>query len=152
MTTKEYLLSVRRLDNLINDKLDEIYRLKTRATHTTIACDNERVQGTSNQDKQGDIVSEIIDLEKDVDMLVDIQVDIKRNIKHICKQLNPKHRDMLIKKYIEYKSISTIADEFGMKIRGTKKAHKRAIEEFEKIYLTTRYSISLDRTLQDVVE
>lgn len=152
MTTKEYLLSVKRLDNMINDKLDEIYRIKTRATSITKPYDRERVDGSSDIYKAGNEVVDIVEMEKDVDLLTDILIDTKRNVMAICTQLNPKHADIIIKHYIEYKSISTITEECKYKgIRGCKKAHKRAVEEFEKIFSNTKYCILLDSTLQDVL-
>lgn len=136
MTGKEYLLSVKRLDNMINDKLDEIYRLKTKATSITVPCDKERVQCSSSQDRQGDYISQIIDLEKDVDVLTDILIDTKRNIKTICSRMNPFYGSMIKKRYIQNMSLSQIATIYNIKIGKTKYNHKKAVEEFEKIYLT----------------
>lgn len=142
MTTKEYLLSVKRLDNMINDKLDEIYRIKTRVTNITKPYDKERVDGTSDIYKSGNEIVDIVEMEKDVNLLTDIFVDTKRNIIRLCDNLNPKHRDIILKHYVEYKSISTVAKECGYKnIRGCKKAHKRAIEELEKYFINTKYSV-----------
>ena len=47
-----------------------------------------------------------------------------------------RHREILFKKYLEQKSLYEIAEELGMTDRGCKKAHKRALEEFEKINCT----------------
>lgn len=144
MTTKEYLLSVKRLDNMINDKLDEIYRVKTRATNITVPCDKERVDGTHCNDRIGEQVTDIVEMEKDVDLLTDIRVDTIRHIKKICKQINPIHADILEKHYIDYLSFSQIGTIYGFKIGKTKYICKEAQKEFEKIFITTKCSIPID--------
>ena len=141
MTANEYLLSVKRLDNMINEKLDEVYLLKSRATSTTMCCDGERVQCSCSKDRTGDIVSQIVDMERDIDCLTDILVDTKRSIKEICKRLPPMQSIIIERKYIDCKSFSQIAREYGIKVGKTKYIHKKAVKNFEEIYLTTRYSI-----------
>lgn len=144
MTTNEYLLSVKRLDNLINEKLEEIYRIKTIATSKTVPYDRERVQCSPNYDRQGDFVSQIVDLEKDVDMLTDILVDTKRNIRSICKAMNPKYADIIIKKYVQGNSLSQIAKDYNYNIGNMKYHHKKAVNEFKEHYISTKYSIDVD--------
>ena len=145
MTTKEYLLSVKRLDNMINDKLDEIYRIKTRVTNITKPYDKERVEGTSDIYRSGNEIVDIVEMEKDVDLLTDIFVDTKRNIMCICNSLeNPKYAEIIKLKYIKYKSFSEIATIYGDKIGKTKYTCKNACKEFDKIFQSTSCSKSVD--------
>lgn len=144
MTTKEYLSSVKRLDNMINEKLDEIYRLKTRATNITVSCDRERVQGTSDIYKSGEEIVDLVDMGKDVDLLTDILVDTKRNIKNICKKMdNEEQAKILILHYIEYKSFSQIATICGMKVGKAKYTCKIARKKFGEIFEIEMLAIPL---------
>ena len=151
MDTKQYLSQIERLDKMIQNKLSEIYQLKTMACSVTVSNDGERVQTSSDKDRLGSTVAKIVDLEKETDMLVDRFVDLKKEIMSIISMIkSEKHREILFKKYFEQKSIYAIAEELGMTDRGCKKAHKRALEEFEKIK-NTIYSTTIDSSPLNVV-
>lgn len=141
MTSKEYLLSVNRLNGMIKEKLDEVHMLKSKATSTTISYGKDRVQCSCQYDKNADIIAQIVDTERDIDCLVDILVDTKRHIKKICEVMPPMQAAVIEKKYIYGKSLSQIAGEYGIKVGKTKYIHKKAVKSFEEIYLTTRYSV-----------
>lgn len=151
MTTKSYLSQIERLDRMIQNKLSEIYQLKTMACSVTVSNDSERVQTSSDKDRLGSTVAKIVDLEKETDRLVDRFVDLKKEIMSIISMIkSERHREILFKKYLEQKSLYEIAEELGMTDRGCKKAHKRALEEFEKIK-NTIYSITIDSSPLNVV-
>ena len=151
MDTKQYLSQIERLDKMIQNKLSEIYQLKTMACSVTASNDSERVQTSSDKDRLGSTVAKIVDLEKETDRLVDRFVDLKKEIMSIISMIkSERHREILFKKYLEQKSLYEIAEELGMTDRGCKKAHKRALEEFEKIK-NTIYSITIDSSPLNVV-
>ena len=151
MVTKQYLSQIERLDKMIQNKLSEIYQLKTMACSVTVSNDSERVQTSSDKDRLGSTVAKIVDLEKETDRLVDRFIDLKKEIMSIISMIkSEKHREILFKKYFEQKSIYAIAEELGMTDRGCKKAHKRALEEFEKIK-NTIYSTTIDSSPLNVV-
>lgn len=151
MDTKQYLSQIERLDKMIQNKLSEIYQLKTMACNVTVSNEKERVQTSSDNDRLGSTVAKIVDLEKETDMLVDRFIDLKKEIMSIISMIkSEKHREILFKKYFEQKSIYAIAEELGMTDRGCKKAHKRALEEFEKIK-NTIYSTTIDSSPLNVV-
>ena len=151
MDTKQYLQQIERLDKMIQNKLSEIYQLKTMACNVTVSNDSERVQTSSDKDRLGSTVAKIIDLEKETDMLVDSFIDLKKETMLIIRMIkSERHREILFKKYLEQKSLYEIAEELGMTDRGCKKAHKRALEEFEK-NKNTIYSISIDSSPLNVV-
>ena len=151
MDTKQYLSQIERLDKMIQNKLSEIYQLKTMACSVTVSNEKERVQTSSDNDRLGSTVAKIVDLEKETDRLVDRFVDLKKEIMSIISMIkSERHREILFKKYLEQKSLYEIAEELGMTDRGCKKAHKRALEEFEKIK-NTIYSITIDSSPLNVV-
>ena len=148
MNTKQYLSQIERLDRMIQNKLAEIYQLKTMACSVTVSNDGERVQTSGDKDRMGTTVAKIVDLEKETDMLIDRFVDLKKEIMIIISMVkSERHREILSKKYLELKSIYEIAEELGITDRGCKKAHKKALDEFEKIK-NTIYIIDIDSSLQ----
>ena len=85
MNTKTYLNQISRLDKMIQNKLSEIYRLKTIACSVTVSTDKEAVDVSSDKDKLGSTVTKIVDLEKDTDRLVD---EFMRKRNHIISQID----------------------------------------------------------------
>lgn len=153
MTTKTYLGQIERLDRMIQNKLSEINQLKHIATSITIAPKEVNVQVSSDKDRMGNAVAKIIDLERETDFLVDRFVDLKKEVYQKISMLkSTRHKYILIQKYLKYKSIYEIAEELKMTDRGCKKAHKKALEEFEKIICNTIYCIMLDSSPQHVVQ
>ena len=151
MDTKQYLSQIERLDKMIQNKLSEIYQLKTMACSVTVSNDGDRVQNSGDKDRMGTTVAKIVDLERETDELVDSFVDLKKETMLIIRMIkSERHREILFKKYLEQKSLYEIAEELGMTDRGCKKAHKRALEEFEK-NKSTIYSISIDSSPLNVV-
>lgn len=133
METKQYLGQIKRLDRMIQNKLAEIYQLKTMACSITIEPKEDKIQTSSDKDKIGTTVAKIVDLENEVDNLVDELANLKSSVLNIIKQIDREsYREILCMKYFEGKSIYEIAGILNMTDRGCKKAHKRALEELEK--------------------
>lgn len=156
MDTKKYLNQIERLEKQIQNKLSEIYQLKTMACSVSVSNEKDRVQTSPDKDRLGSTVAKIVDLEKETDKLVDEYVKLKKEVLHRISMLNnSKQKYILVQKYIKYKSIYTIAEELGMTDRGCKKTHKKALEELEKINENGEngiYCIILDSSLLDVVK
>lgn len=134
MTTKEYLNQISRLNRMINNKLVEIKQLKDLACGISSINFGDRVQSSPNFDKIGSKMAKIDELERELDESIDSYADIKNQIiEQILMMKSEKHKEILLDKYVNFKSISEIASDFNMTERGCKKAHKKAIEEFEEI-------------------
>ena len=135
MDTKQYLNQISRYDRMINNKLSEISQLRE-LTMSIQAVSYEEKTGPVNKktDKIGNAFCKIEKMEEKLDKLIDEYVDLKREIMLIISMVkSERHREILSKKYLELKSIYEIAEELGITDRGCKKAHKKALDEFEKI-------------------
>ena len=87
-----------------------------------------------NQDKIGTNIAKIDEMERKLDEIIDDYIALKEKIKQQINKLpKEKHKIILYEKYIKFKSISEISKKMDMTDRGCKKAHKKALEEFEKI-------------------
>lgn len=135
MTTKEYLSQITRLDQMIQNKLSEIFQLKTIACNVTVSNDTERVQKTSDKDKLGSSVAKIVDLENETNELVDDFVDKrKRIIEQIDGMQNNDFYNILSLRYVRRNTFEEIADYTHWSIRTVFSIHGRALQEFEKLY------------------
>lgn len=135
MTTKNYLGQIDRLEKMIQNKLSEIYQLKTMACSVTVSNDGERVQTSSDKDQLGSTVAKIVDLEKETDNLVDSFSD-KR--KHIIEQIdridNADYYHVLSMRYVGKNTFEDIAQKTNWSIRKVFSIHGKALHEFEKLY------------------
>lgn len=135
MDTKQYLSQIERLDKMIQNKLSEIYQLKTMACSITVSNENERVQTSTDKDRLGSVVSKIVDLEKETDRLVDSFID-KRN--HIISQIdgldNIDYYHVLSMRYVGRNTFEEIAKNTNWSIRKVFSIHGEALKEFENLY------------------
>lgn len=138
MKVKQYLQQLRKLDIVINQKIEE--RETLRASLTSIASpdlSNERVQGG---DPPGDArfvkaIARVIDLEKEIDETIDSFVDKKHLIIDQIQGLsNAAYIDLLYKRYVEYKRLEVISVEMNYTYQYTKEMHGYALQDFERTY------------------
>lgn len=135
MTTKSYLSQIERLDRMIQNKLSEIYQLKTMACSVTVSNDGERVQNSGDKDRMGTTVAKIVDLERETDELVDSFVEKrKRIVKQIDSIENVDYYHVLSMRYIARDTFETIAEKTNWSIRKVFSLHGKALLEFEKLF------------------
>ena len=120
---------------MIQNKLSEIYQLKTMACSVTVSNDGERVQTSSDKDRLGATVAKIIDLEKETDGLVDMFSDKrKRIIEQIDNIDNIDFYHVLSMRYVARNTFEEIAKKTNWSIRKVFTLHDKALKEFELLY------------------
>lgn len=135
MTTKTYLSQIERLDKMIQNKLSEIYQLKTMACSVGVSNDGERVQNSGDKDRMGSAVARIVDLEKETDNLVD---NFVRKRKKIVEQIDSiedvDYYHVLSMRYVARDTFESIAEKTNWSIRKVFTLHGKALLEFERLY------------------
>ena len=135
MTTKTYLSQIERLDRMIQNKLSEIYQLKTMAGSVTVSNEGERVQTSGDKDRMGSTVAKIVDLERETDELVNSFVKKrKRIIEQIYSIEDLDFYHVLSMRYVARDTFETIAVKTNWSIRKIFSLHGKALLEFEKMY------------------
>ena len=132
MDTKQYLGQIKRLEMQIQNKLAEIYQLRTMAESITVATDKERVDSSGDKDKLGCIMARIVDMEREVDKMVDKRCDI---VAQIDRMEDTESYDVLAKIYILDRDLKAIAIEKSISYKTFSRVHKKALKEFEEKYL-----------------
>ena len=133
MTTKQYLNQVDRLNRMINNKLAEIYQLKTMACSVSVAYDGDRVSASGHKDRLGSIVAKIADKESEINSRIDMLIAKKEKIVSQIEDLDDTMEyQILFSRYIERKTFEQIADESGYSQRQTLRIHGDALTEFER--------------------
>ena len=134
MTAKNYLDQINKLNLMIDNKLQEIYVLRTMATRVTISTENERVKSSPSNVLEN-TVAKIIDKEWEIDRLVDTLIDKKSQIiEKIDTIENPRLYAILTYKYVQCLSIKEIETKMKLQERQIKNLHQEALIEFERLY------------------
>lgn len=135
MTTKSYLGQIERLEKMIQNKLSEVYQLKTMACSVTVSNEGERVQTSTNKDKLCVAVSKIVDLERETEELIE---KFSKKRKEIINQIdnleNIDYYHILSMRYVSRYTFEEIARKTNWSIRKVFSLHGKALQEFEELY------------------
>lgn len=131
---QKYLMQVKLYDTHIDNKVQELDRLKGMATKVTTSLSLVPGHGSGGQDKLGDAVAKIIDLQKEVNQAIDVYVDKKREVSSLIEKIrDPDQLAVLHKRYIQYKHWEQIACEMGFTYRNVCYIHGRALQAVEEL-------------------
>ena len=134
MNAKQYLRQVRRLDNTVNTKLEQVEMLRAMTTRMTANLTADKVQESNIPDKISTLICKIVDLEKeiinDINKLIDLKTEVMRKIDSIQ---NDDYRLLLTLRYLNFKTWEQIAVEMKFTFQWVHELHKRALIEFEKV-------------------
>lgn len=134
MDTRKYLEQVQDCDRKIQNKIAEEQRLRALAMSISSFSMGDKVQTTPGTDRIGNAVSEILDIQqeiaKDVEEMAKIQHEVAMAIDSMDSSL---YSTLLHKRYIEYKSLVTVANEMGYSVQHIRSCHLKAIEAMKKI-------------------
>lgn len=131
---KEYLKQVQLYDVHIDGKLQDLETLKAMATKITTTLKLDAAFGSGNQDRLGEVVARIVDLQNEINQAVDDFVDLKRDVNAILDKItNPDQLQVLYKRYFEYKTWEQIACEMHMTFRNACYIHGDALKSVAAI-------------------
>lgn len=137
MTAKEWLSQVRTLDQKINNRIEEIDRLRASLYYKGINYDKEPVSGGVPV-SSASVVAKIVDYEKDLQEEIDAFIDLKKEIlKKLDKLTDSDYVRLLYLRYFKFKKWEEIAVELNYTHRWVLSLHGRALHEVEKILKTS---------------
>lgn len=136
MTTQNYLKQIARFESMIERKQQEVNRLDIMAhSIKSPTYDPDKVQTSLQGDKMSTAVAKLLDAEKEVEGLVELYLTQRKYIiSQIDRLPNRISYSILTDKYVEHKPYCEIAYNLKCSERWAKKAHLRAIKEFEALY------------------
>ena len=132
---KEYLEQIKWYDVLIDSKLEELTTLNSVVKRITPVMNTTGGgSATSNQDRLGDTIAKIVDLQEEINRDVDMFVDRKREAAKLLKKITQaEYFQVLHKRYVLYESFEKIATEMNYTYRGVCYVHGRALQAFDKV-------------------
>lgn len=134
MTAKEYLNQLIAMDNAINRKQQRLATLRYVAMNTTPNYADEAVQRTREKNPLENIMSKIVDLDREIDEDIDALVDFKAEVwEKLDKIADERYKRILWLRYADRKTWRYIALELNFTIRYIHKMHLKALAELDKI-------------------
>ena len=138
MNAKDYLLQLKKLDRMIENKQIEIQQLKGVATSITPTMSGERVQSTSNPQRIADAIGDYIDLEAEVKRDIAELFAKKREIIASIEQLNTTEYDILHKIYVQYLTFDEVAFSCNYSRSWVATVHGRALQHLQEVIDCTK--------------
>lgn len=131
MWAKRYLQEIQRLEENLNQRLEELSSLK--AMYGLRGCNlSEKVQSSQRGDGLESNVIKIIELEKEVKALIDEFTEKKKQTKkELISLSNQEYAELLYMRYIRYLTIKEMARELQNSENAIKCKIKRAEQHFE---------------------
>ena len=134
MTTRQYLSQIEKYDNLIHNKIIEEEQLNILSISVKSIPMGEKVQSSSKQDPMGDMVAKIVDLRAEISKMSTDFLEQKQEIIRTIEEVeDPILYAILFKRYVEYKTLLSIADELGYSEVTIKRLHLKALKEIKNI-------------------
>ena len=133
MKAKEYLLQIRKIDRLVENKIAELEHWQAIATGTTTFSDGDRVQSTGNKYKMEDAIIKCIEINNEINSEIERLVDTRKEVISTIEQLKPSEYDVLHKIYVQNKDFQTIADAKKKSYSWVTSKHGRALASLQKI-------------------
>lgn len=131
---KDYLERIQKADKQIKRKLEHLTALNSMVTRITPVMKDGGSGGTGNQDKLGNAVAKIADLQEEINRDVEIFVDMKLEACALLGQIrDDDFYDVLEMRYLKYMSFEQIAVEKHWSKRWAEKMNGRALQVFDKV-------------------
>lgn len=137
-TPKEYLRQLRTAEIKIEQKEEELERLKSSLESISTGTDGERVQ-TTPRDKVSEDVPQMVDLKREIESDIKELLILKNKIINEIQSMdNPVYINILYKRYVQYKSLEEIAVEMSYSYTRLRHLHGRALQGFKKKYIDNK--------------
>lgn len=133
MDSKSYLLQIRKLDTLINNKLTEVEHWKEVACGTGTYSEGERVQSSGNKQKMAAAIERYIDIQKEIDADIDRLVDMKQEVIKTIEVLPTAEYDVLHKYYVQGMDFYEVAAAMGKSYSWATSVHGRALASLQRV-------------------
>lgn len=128
MTAKEYLSQAYRIDQRIDDKLQQIGTLRDLLAKTSIVMSDMPKNQNKDRSMMEEYLIKIIDMESDLNAEIDRLVSIKADIMHTIEKVDDIDSKMVLeKRYLQFLTWEDIANDMGYTVRNIHFIHGKAL-------------------------
>jgi DNA-directed RNA polymerase specialized sigma subunit len=134
LNAEKFLNQLYKLNNLIKSDEEEIEQLRSLATSISGNMTQERVQSSTSNDKITDIVSKIIDLEKEIQDEIKRLIDLRKEVRDVINQVEDVNERLFLRyRYILFYQWKEISDKLDCSQTQVQRIKEKAIESVEQI-------------------
>lgn len=134
MKAKEYLLQIRKYDNLIQNRLEEIYILKEKAKMIgNISNDTEKVRTSKNINVMQDTIVDYVQKEEELKVEISKYWEKRAEVIQCIEKLKNVEYDFLHKVYVQKKTLQEVADSYERTYSWATTIRARAIKSLQVI-------------------
>lgn len=148
MKAKAFLLQVKKLDAMIENKRDEKMQLYLLATNTTAGAAPDtgvRVQSSGNQQRMASTIESIVDIGAEIESMIRFLFDAKSQIVSVIEGLETEEYNLLHAMYVGkiitdhrktrvvYRTLQEAADDADKSYSWARAVHGRALAKVQKM-------------------
>ena len=133
MNAKDFLLQIKKLDKIIENKLAEAQRWRGIANNTTANMSGERVQSSGSHDTIGKAICTYMDLDREITRRIDELIDKKKEVLDVIEQLNATEYDVLHKIYFQDFTLQEVASLYDRRYEWATTTQGRALKNVQNI-------------------
>lgn len=133
MKAKEYLLQVKKLDQMIQNKKVEKEMWMSMALSTTAPSDGERVQSSGSRQKMADAVIRSVGLDEKIEKCIADLFAKKQEVIQTIEKLSLVDYDVLHQVYIQNRDFYDMAEKYGRIYSWVTTAHGRALKHLQEM-------------------
>lgn len=126
----ELLKSIKDITTIINNMEEEVVRLYSRVTSTTIKPKEVDVQTSLPQDKMGDSIADIVEYQSQLDEYVKQLCKKKTKALNVIKCMEASEQSLILLRYFKVMTLEKIAEELDLSYYWTWKRMQKAEESF----------------------
>jgi DNA-directed RNA polymerase specialized sigma subunit len=130
MDAKEYLKLAWKVDQQIDDKIEQINILKELSEKTTAVLSDMPGKSTRNIHSREEVITRMMDSEESLNQEVLKLIEIRENVRAaIAGVENVECRMLLEERYLCYHGWNEIAEDMGYSLDNVYKLHRKALKE-----------------------
>ena len=134
LTSKEYLSRAFRVEQRINNKLEQVQALRALAEKTASILLCTANAKNASPHRMGEAIAKMVDLEAEINIDIKSLVDLKTETVTVIKCVKPiELRTLLEMRYLNFKTWEQIADDMGYDLRWVYRLHGKALSEVDVI-------------------
>mgnify|MGYP000736844789 FL=1 len=123
---KEYFWIQKNIENL-EQRIEELHAIATKQT-THIKGDADAIHGKGFNDRQGDVLAELADLQAELQKELQKAFRAQLKIEQAIKDLPEREKYLIRARYIDMETWEQIAVDMGYSWRGVHKIHSGALK------------------------
>lgn len=133
MNAKDFLMQIKKLDRLIENKFIEAQHWRDVAQNTTSRISDESFSSSPNPHRTAEAICKYMDLEEEARQCADKYIEAKKSVLKVIEQLNATEYDVLHKLYVQNFTLQEVAYAYDHAYTWATTVHGRALKNVQKI-------------------